>query len=195
MEDILSASPTTPYTPTFSNPASTTSDTSFVLLSNLEIATPSPPSPAFFPSHPVPDFGLQKFNTLAIRIPHLAIAITSKTEPAGLLHVPPTEIDTNMTITPSPWSTISDMEARSAKCKSWTSALLVYQAGFMVPLVLQVYPDPHWSTLVHLFGKIRKSMDQSRLEWTTFQHFPDDKLYYQGCHSKPVLVGCTGMNE
>ena len=38
--------------------------------------------------------------------------------------------------------------------------------GVMVPLVLLVHPDPPWSTLIHISGKISQSVDQSGLEWT-----------------------------
>ena len=73
-----------------------------------EIATA--PRLAPFPSHTLPDFGLQKFDTIAI--PHLTTAIASKTETTTPHLAPTTEMDTNMTTTPLPRSTISDLEAK-----------------------------------------------------------------------------------
>jgi len=47
----------------------------------------------------------------------------------------------------------------SAKCKnhSWST-----KGGYGPPGL----PGPPWSTLIHIFGKISKSVDQSRSEWT-----------------------------
>ena len=92
---------------------------------------PNAPRLAPFPSYTLPDFSLRKFHTIAI--PHPTTSIASKTEtaapPFAPPFVPPTEIDTNMTTTPLPRSTISDLEAKLYYKGLHSKPLLVARTG------------------------------------------------------------------
>lgn len=129
VKEILSANSTAVYTPTFSNHVSPTSYTSFELIYNSEIATP--PSPAVFLSYPVPDFRLQKFDTIGIL--HFSTAIISKTETTALhLLVLPGEIDTNITTTLFPQFMISDIDTRLCHQRLHLKPVFIAHTGMNV---------------------------------------------------------------